>query len=165
MNSTCRRSTTAISAPTSTRRCPTPRQRASGGADLLRTGPGAPGRRSLTPGWYGGFGAALRPGLEAAAKTVVRFSGGSSYAPVKSVNGSAHFQGFAQILTFPDQTSGIEHVFKFSDGRAGLAQAAVHRPHVRQQRQRGLVQGQEANRLPQMWSARLTLQREFRGGP
>jgi hypothetical protein len=32
------------------------------------------------------------------------------------VNGYAHFQGFAQILTFPDQTAGIEPVFKLSQG-------------------------------------------------
>src|SRR2546425_10579079 len=71
-------------------------------------GPGRYGSHSITPGWYGGFGPRFGLAWNALSKTIVRVSGGSSLAPVKTVGGSAHFQGFAPILTFPDQTRRLE---------------------------------------------------------
>jgi hypothetical protein len=127
------------------------------------TGPGRAGRHSLTPGWYGGVGPRFGLSWAAARKMIVRLSGGSSFAPVKSVGGSAHFQGFAQILTFPDQTNGIEPVFKLSQGVPAWPKPPFIDPTFGNNGSVDWWQGQESNRLPQLWSGSFTIQREFRG--
>jgi len=127
------------------------------------TGEGRIGRRSITPGWYGGVGPRFGFSWKAANKMVVRGSAGSSFAPVKSVGGSAHFQGFAQILTFPDQTGGIQPVFQLSQGVPNYAKPPFINPTFANDGDVDWWQGQEANRLPQMWSWTLTAQREITG--
>jgi len=127
------------------------------------TGPGRVGSHSITPGWYGGFGPRFGLAWSVASKTIVRASGGSSFAPVKSVGGSAHFQGFAQILTFPDQTGGIEPVFQLSQGVPPWPKPPFIDPTFANNGDADWWQGQESNRLPQMWSGSLTIQREMPG--
>jgi len=124
-------------------------------------GEGRIGRRSIPPGWYKGFGPRLGLSYRFAPKTVLRMSGGSSYAPVKSVGGSAHFQGFSQILTFPDQTGGIEPVFKLDQGVPAWPKPPFINPTFSNNADVDWWQGQEANRLPQMWSGTFTIQHEI----
>ena len=124
------------------------------------SGDGRIGRRSIPPGWYGGVGPRFGLSYRFAPKTVLRMSGGASFAPVKSVGGSAHFQGFAQILTFPDQTGGIEPVFQLSQGVPPWPKPPFIDPTFGNNADVDWWQGQEANRLPQMWSGAFTIQRE-----
>jgi hypothetical protein len=73
-------------------------------------------------------------------KIVLRASGAASYAPLKSIGGSAHFQGFAQILTIPDQT-GVSSLSSSSRKARAISLSAIHRPDVRKQRRGRLVAG------------------------
>jgi hypothetical protein len=123
-------------------------------------GAGRIGRRTIPPGWYKGFGPRFGLSWRFANKSVLRLSSGSSYAPVKTVGGSAHFQGFAQILTIPDQTGGIERVYKLDQGLPPWPKPPFIDPTFGNNADVDWWQGQEANRLPQMWSWTLTLQRE-----
>ncbi|MBI3209463.1 MAG: TonB-dependent receptor [Candidatus Solibacter usitatus] len=127
------------------------------------TGPGRIGRESIPPGWYRGFGPRFGLSWLAARKTVVRMSGGISYAPVKSITGSGHFQGFAQILTFPDQTGGIEPVFKMEKGMPPWPVPPFIDPAFGNNGDVDWWQGRESNRLPQQLSWTITLQRELKG--
>lgn len=128
------------------------------------TGPGRTGRASIPPGWYGGIGPRLGLAWSVADRTVIRASGAVSYAPVKTVTGSAHFQGFAQILTFPDQTGGIEPVFQLAQGVPAWPKPPFIDPSFGNNGDVDWWQGQEANRLPEMLSWTLTIQREVRAG-
>jgi hypothetical protein len=128
------------------------------------TGEGRIGRRSIAPGWYHGFGPRFGFSWRLARKTVLRGSSGASYAPVKTITGSGHFQGFAQILSFPDQTGGIERVLKLSQGAPPWPKPPFIDPTFGNNGDVDWWQGQESNRLPQMWSWTLTLQRELKAG-
>jgi hypothetical protein len=127
-------------------------------------GAGRIGRDSIPPGWYKGFGPRFGLAWNAAPKTVVRASGAVSYAPVKSIGGSAHFQGFAQILTFPDQTGGIEPVFKLDQGVPYYPLPPFIDPTFGNNGDVDWWQGREANRLTEMLSWTTTIQHEIRRG-
>ncbi|MGH9722808.1 MAG: TonB-dependent receptor [Bryobacteraceae bacterium] len=127
------------------------------------TGAGRIGRETIPPGWYRGFGPRFGLSWRVMKKTVVRLSAGASYAPVKTITGSGHFQGFAQILTFPDQTSGIDPVLRLSQGMPAWPKPPFIDPTFGNNADVDWWQGKESNRLPQMWSWTLTLQREFKG--
>jgi hypothetical protein len=135
-----------------------------GALEFCGTGPGRIGRATIPPGWYKGFGPRLGLAWSAADKTVVRASAGGSYAPVKTVGGSAHFQGFAQILTFPDQTGGIQPVFKLDQGVPYYPLPPFIDPTFGNNGDVDWWQGREANRLPEIWSWTLTVQREIKRG-
>lgn len=123
-------------------------------------GEGRIGRRSIPPGWYGGWGPRFGLSWMAMPRTVVRLSAGTSYAPVKSITGSGHFQGFALIQTFPDQTGGIEPVMKLDQGVPPWPKPPFIDPTFSNNADVDWWQGREANRLPQNWSWTLTVQRE-----
>ena len=82
---------------------------------------------------------------------------------MKAVGGSAHFQGFSQIINFPDQTGGITPVFKLSEGMPYWPAPPFIDPTFGNNNSVDWWQGQEANRLPEMWSWNLSIQREFKG--
>ncbi|MBI4902296.1 MAG: TonB-dependent receptor [Acidobacteria bacterium] len=128
------------------------------------TGPGRIGRETIPPGWYLGFGPRFGFAWRATDRIVLRGSSGASYAPVKSITGSGHFQGFSLITSFPDQTGGIEPVFRISQGIPAWPKPPFIDPTFGNNGDVDWWQGQEANRLPQMWSWSLTAQREFKGG-
>ncbi len=127
------------------------------------TGEGRIGRNTIPSGWYGGIGPRLGFSWNVSNKMVIRGSSGISYAPVKSIGGSAHFQGFAQILTFPDQTGGITPVFKLEQGVPAWPKPPFIDPTFSNNGDVDWWQGKEANRLPQMLSWSLTMQREVKG--
>jgi hypothetical protein len=127
------------------------------------TGPGRIGRSTIPPGWYNGFGPRLGLSWNAANKMVIRASGGLSYAPVKSVGGSAHFQGFSQIWSLSDQTGGISPLFQLSKGMPAYPLPPFIDPTFSNNSDIDWWQGQEANRLPAMLNWTLTMQREIKG--
>lgn len=132
-----------------------------GALDFCGIGPGRVGRHSIPPGWFRGFGPRLGFAWNAMRRTVVRGSAGASYAPVKAVAGSAHAQGFQTDMTFPDQTNGITPVFRLSEGLPPWPQPPFINPTFANNGEADWWQGKEANRLPEMWSWTLTIQREL----
>ncbi len=126
-------------------------------------GPGRTGKASIPAGWYKGFGPRLGLSWNAANKMVIRASGGVSYAPVKSIGGSAHFQGFAQILSVSDNTGGISPLFQLNKGMPAYPLPPFVDPTFGNNGDVDWWQGQEANRLPTMLNWTLTLQRELKG--
>ena len=126
------------------------------------TGQGRIGRDTIPAAWFGGIGPRLGFSWNPATKMVIRGSAGISYAPVKSIGGSAHFQGFAQILSFPDQTGGIQPVFKLDQGVPPWAKPPFIDPTFSNNADVDWWQGKEANRLPEMLSWSLTMQRELK---
>ena len=72
-------------------------------------------------------------------------------------------QGFSQIISFPDQTGGITPVFKLSEGMPYWPAPPFIDPTFGNNNSVDWWQGQEANRLPEMWSWNLSIQREFKG--
>ena len=95
---------------------------------------------------------------------MIRAGFGASYAPVKAVGGSAHFQGFSQIINFPDQTGGITPVFKLSDGMPYWPAPPFIDPTFGNNNSVDWWQGQESNRLPEMWSGISPFSVSSRGG-
>jgi len=128
-------------------------------------GPGRSGNSILPPPWRKGFGPRLGFSWSPTRlkNTVIRGGAGASYAPVKSVSGSAHFQGFAQILTFPDQTGGITPVLQLSKGMPAWNVPPFIDPTFGNNGSVDWWQGQEANRLPEIWSWNLSVQRQLPG--
>ncbi|MCX6629628.1 MAG: carboxypeptidase regulatory-like domain-containing protein [Candidatus Solibacter sp.] len=127
-------------------------------------GTGRIGRSTIPPGWYKGVGPRLSFSWSAASKTVIRGGFGVTYAPVKTLGGSAHFQGFAQILSFTDQTGGIAPVFKLSQGLPSYPIPPFLDPAFSNNGGADWWQGQEANRLPEPITWNLTVQREIGHG-
>ena len=127
------------------------------------SGAGRGGNSILPPGWYGGIGPRLGFSWNPIKDTVIRGGAGASYAPVKSVSGSAHFQGFAQILTFSDQTGGITPVMQLSQGMPAWNVPPFIDPTFGNNGAVDWWQGQEANRLPEMWNWNLSIQRQVKG--
>jgi hypothetical protein len=126
-------------------------------------GPGRGGSSVIPPGWYGGVGPRLGLAWNPLKDWVIRGGAGASYAPVKSVSGSAHFQGFAQILTFSDQTGGITPVMQLSQGMPPWNVPPFIDPTFGNNGSVDWWQGQEANRLPEMWNWNLSIQHQLKG--
>lgn len=126
-------------------------------------GPGRGGSSVIPPGWYGGLGPRFGFSWNPLRDWVIRGGAGASYAPVKSVSGSAHFQGFAQILTFSDQTGGITPVMQLSQGMPPWNVPPFIDPTFGNNGAVDWWQGQESNRLPEMWNWNLSIQRQLKG--
>lgn len=128
------------------------------------TGPGRIGRSTIPPGWYKGIAPRLGLSWNPQSKTVIRAGVGTSFAPVKTLGGSAHFQGFAQILTMNDQTNGLTPLIQFSQGVPAYPIPPFIDPSFSNNSSADWWQGQESNRLPAMWQWNLSIQREIGKG-
>ena len=126
-------------------------------------GPGRGGNSVLPPGWYGGVGPRLGLSWSPIANTVIRGGAGASYAPVKTTANSSHYQGFSQNLTFSDQTGGITPVMQLSQGMPPWPMPPFIDPTFSNNGAVDWWQGQQANRLPEMWNWNLSIQRQLPG--
>ncbi len=79
-------------------------------------GPGRENRRSLVPGWYGGWGPRLGLAYSLDQKTVIRAAFGRSFSKVSVVAGSGHFAGFIGQYVFNSADQGITPAFKLDNG-------------------------------------------------
>jgi hypothetical protein len=80
------------------------------------TGPGREGKRSLVPGWYGGWGPRLGIAYSPDSKTAVRTAFGRSFSRVTVVGSSGHYDGFARIYMLSTSDSGITPAFPVDAG-------------------------------------------------
>ena len=79
-------------------------------------GEGRENRRSLVPGWHGGWGPRLGIAYTLNDKTVLRTAFGRSFSKVTVVTGSGHFAGFIGQYEFLSGDQGITPAFKLYDG-------------------------------------------------
>ncbi len=126
-------------------------------------GPGRTGSHTLAPGWYKGFGPRFGFSWNPQNKIVIRGSGGVSYAPIKTANGTAHYAGFVATPSFPDQSGGISPAIVLSKGMPDWIRPPFIDPTFSNNQGVEWYNGKDADRLPQMWSGNLNIQREIKG--
>jgi hypothetical protein len=80
------------------------------------TGDGREGKRSLVPGWYGGWGPRLGIAYSPDSKTAIRTAFGRSFSRVTVVGSSGHYDGFARIYTLSTPDTGITPAFLVDAG-------------------------------------------------
>ena len=127
-------------------------------------GPGRVGSHTLAPGWYKGVGPRLGFSWNPQSKTVVRGSAGASYGPIKTANGTGHYAGFAQSVSWSDQTAGITPVFLLNEGMPSWPRPPFIDPSFSNNNGVDWYNGTDADRLPQIWSWNLNIQREVIAG-
>jgi len=79
-------------------------------------GEGRENRRSLVPGWYGGWGPRIGLAYSLDSKTVLRSAFGRSFSKVSVVTGSGHFYGFIGQYNFASGDQGVTPAFKLDNG-------------------------------------------------
>ncbi len=79
-------------------------------------GPGRENRRSLVPGWYGGWGPRIGLAYSLNDKTVLRSAFGRSFSKVTVVSGSGHYYGFIGQYSFSSGDQGITPAFRLDQG-------------------------------------------------
>ncbi len=124
-------------------------------------GDGRANRRSLVPGWYGGWGPRLGLGYSADQKTTVRAGFGRSFARVTAVNTSGHFAGFIGQYVFENATQGVQPTFRLDDGLPAYKLPPSIDPSFSNQNNVDYWQGQEATRAPENLFWTLTIQRQL----
>ncbi|MFN7929927.1 MAG: carboxypeptidase regulatory-like domain-containing protein [Blastocatellia bacterium] len=129
------------------------------------TNPGETGKRTLTRGWYHGFGPRFSFAYSPDEKTVVRGGVGRTFGLVRTTSGSAHFAGAITIWDI-SSPNGIDTLFPLSTGFTGV-NAPPQPPSVDPAfSNNGGVdwwQFGEVSRLPENWNWTLSLQRELPG--
>ncbi|HYW43942.1 MAG TPA: TonB-dependent receptor [Bryobacteraceae bacterium] len=119
------------------------------------------------PGWYKGFGPRTGFAWNPSSKMVIRGGAGLSYGPLKVTSGSSHFDGFAFLSAPPggtDQTGGITPAFQFSAGMPPWPTPPLIQSTYDNNASTYWWQGQEAMRLPEIFSWNLSVQREIANG-
>ncbi|MEK7406040.1 MAG: TonB-dependent receptor, partial [Acidobacteriota bacterium] len=124
-------------------------------------GPGRENKRALIPGWYGAIGPRLGFSYGLDGKTVIRGSASRSFAPVKNTGSSTHFQGFIQMQNFPDNTNGLELVFKFEQGMPPWLAPPFIEPSFANESSPYYWQGKEALRASENLGISLDIQRQL----
>ncbi|MGH9720459.1 MAG: TonB-dependent receptor domain-containing protein, partial [Bryobacteraceae bacterium] len=80
------------------------------------SGEGRENRRSLVPGWHGGWGPRIGLAYTVDQKTVLRSAFGRAFSKVSVVSGSGHFAGFIGQYEFLSGNQGVTPAFKLDDG-------------------------------------------------
>ncbi|MGH9632436.1 MAG: TonB-dependent receptor domain-containing protein [Bryobacteraceae bacterium] len=96
-----------------------PNPRAGGIPGALRFagfGPGRENSRTLTDGWYGGWGPRAGLAWSLDGKTVIRAGAGRTFGVVKTVTGSTHFDGAILIFNADSLDNGVTPAFLFDEG-------------------------------------------------
>ena len=126
------------------------------------TGPGRVGTRTLSGGWYSGFGPRFGFAYKLDDKTVVRGSVGRSYGAVTTVSGSTHQRGFTQTYGVPNNgTNGIEPNMILRDGFPSYPIPPFIDPSFANKDSMPWFQGSEASKLPTSDFFNLSVQRQL----
>ncbi len=80
------------------------------------SGPGRTGKRSLVPGWYGGWGPRLGVAYSVNSKTTIRAGGSRSFGRIGMLDGSSHYAGFSGQYSFVSSDQGITPAFYWDQG-------------------------------------------------
>jgi hypothetical protein len=145
-----------------------PNPRADGRLGALRFAgfaPGEVGKRTLTEGWYNGFGPRLSFAYSPDEKTSIRAGVGRTFGLVRTTSGSTHFAGAIQIWNV-NNPDGINRLFRLDDGFIVNGQNTVPQPPSVDPgfNVNGDVdwwQYQEVSRMPENWNWTLSLQRQL----
>jgi hypothetical protein len=138
-----------------------------GGLRFAGFEPGEVGKRTLVPGWYGGWGPRFSFAYSPNEKTVVRGGVGRTFGIVRSTSGSTHFAGAIQIYSAPSP-DGIKRLFKLDDGFIvngvnSVPQPPSLDPGFNTNADVDWWQYDEVSRLPENWNWTLSVQRELPG--
>ncbi len=126
-------------------------------------GDGRIGSHHIAPGWYKGFGPRLGFSWNPQNKTVIRGGAGTSYAPLVTANGTAHWAGFVNSPSWSDQTGGITPVILLSQGMPEWTRPPFIDPTFSNNQGTDTYNGTDSSRLPEMWNWNLNIQREIKG--
>jgi hypothetical protein len=124
-------------------------------------GEGREGRRSLVPGWYGGWGPRIGLAYTPNDKTTFRMAYGRSFSRVTAVQGSGHFAGFIGQYVFNNGSQGVQPTFLFDQGLPAYVLPPRIDPSFSNGNTVDYWQGQEATRAPESNFWTFTIQRQL----
>jgi hypothetical protein len=123
-------------------------------------GEGRENARTITPGWYGGWGPRLGLAYTLDSKTVLRAAAGRSFGVVKAVTGSTHFDG--AVLNFYNESldNGITPYLLLDQGLPPYQRPPVADPSFANG-QSPAYWDNEAVRLPENYQWTFSVQRQI----
>jgi hypothetical protein len=124
-------------------------------------GPGRENRRSLVPGWYGGFGPRIGIAYTPNEKTTFRTAFGRSFSRVTAVQGSGHFAGFIGQYQFNNGSQGVQPTFLLDQGLPAYKLPPAIDPAFSNGNTVDFWQGQEMTRAPENLYWTFTMQRQL----
>ena len=123
-------------------------------------GDGRENRRSLVPGWYGGWGPRIGLAYTPDTKTTFRTAFGRSFSRVTAVQGSGHFAGFIGQYQFNNTSQGVTPTFRMDQGLPSYQLPPSINPAFSNGNTVDYWQGQEATRAPESLFWTFTVQRQ-----
>ncbi len=124
-------------------------------------GPGRENRRSLVPGWYGGWGPRLGIAYTPGSKTTFRAGVGRSFSRVTAVQGSGHFAGFIGQYQFSNLSQGVQPTFKLDQGLPAYQLPPSINPAFSNGNTVDYWNGQDATRAPENISWTFNIQHQL----
>ncbi len=124
-------------------------------------GEGRENRRSLVDSWKGGFAPRVSFAYSLNDKTVIRGGFARTFAAVRAVGGSTHFQGFVQIFTTPQvDPQGFEPTFFLRNGFPDWPKPPFLVPEFNNYNSTPWWQGNEVSRAPENLAYTFNVQRQ-----
>jgi hypothetical protein len=123
-------------------------------------GPGRENKRSLVPGWYGGWGPRIGIAYTPDQKTTFRAAFGRSFSRVTAVQGSGHFAGFIGQYVFNNTSQGVTPTFRLDQGLPAYTLPPSIDPAFSNGNDVEYWQGQEATRAPENLFWTFNIQRQ-----
>ena len=124
-------------------------------------GPLQENRRSLVPGWYGGFGPRIGLAWSVDTKTTLRTAFGRSFSKVTVISGSGHFAGFIGTYSFSSPDQGITPSFNWDVGLPSYPLPPRLDPSFSNNQNVDWWQGQQATRAPESLYWTFSVQRQL----
>jgi hypothetical protein len=130
-------------------------------------GEGRTGKRTLIPGWYGGWSPRFSFAYQLDEKTVVRGGAARSFGILKAVSGSTHFLGAIQIFNQQTLDNGVTPFFILDNGFINpttkqniVPQPPSTDPAFANNGSPSWWQGVQGTRLPENYNFTLSIQRQ-----
>jgi hypothetical protein len=123
-------------------------------------GSGRENKRSLVPGWYGGWGPRIGLAYAPDNKSTIRAAFGRSFSRVTAVQGSGHFAGFIGQYVFENSNNGVTPTFNWDNGLPAYTLPPSIDPAFSNGNTIDWWQGQEAVRAPENLYWTFSTQRE-----
>ena len=124
-------------------------------------GEGREGKRRLVDTWFGGLGPRVSMAYTLNDKTVIRAGAARTFAVVRAVGGSTHFQGFVQIYDVPQaDPQGFAPTFSLASGFPAWPKPPFLTPDFNNYNNQPWWQNNEVSRAPENISYTLNVQRQ-----